>query len=271
MRIALSLFLILAVAAPGLAGGDATTQPARIGDVIPTFELPTLDGATFSLATARSVTEETALAEVVAAAAALSGGGELTGETALASLPDLGTDAAKAHALLVKIGQPYGLIPGADAHEDMETLADIAAWVAASANAPMVFMCWSPMCPTSRGYEERIQAIIAETGARFYPLASSSPKKERDEDCVTYVAEKSLPYRVLLDREQRACDIFGGQVTPHIFVIDAANRLAYAGSIDSDPRCQIESPDDRSNWLVDALEALGDDRPVDVLLTTPKG
>ena len=267
MRIALSFLLILALAVPGLAGGEATTQPTSIGAVVPSFELPTLDGGTFSLADARSLTEEKALAAVIAAA----GGGEITGDTTLASLPDIGADAAKVRSLLLQVAQPYGLIPSADAHDNVDTIADVAAWLAEGASAPMVFMCWSPMCPTSRGYEDRIQAIIAETGARFYPLASNSAEKERDEDVVKYVADRSLPYRVLLDREQKACDIFGGKVTPHIFVVDAQNRLAYAGSIDSDPRCQIEDSDDRTNWLADALEALADERPASVLLTTHKG
>jgi len=267
MRTALSFLLILALVAPGFAGDDATTQPLRIGDAVPAFELPTLDGGTFSLADARAVTEEKALADVIAAA----GGGELNAESTLASVATLGDDAAKIRALLVKVGQPHGLIPAADAAENVETIGDVATWVAESANAPMVFMCWSPMCPTSRGYEDRIQALVAEYGARFYPLASNSPEKERDEDCVQYVKDRELPYRVLLDREQKACDIFGGKVTPHVFVVDAEGRLAYAGSIDSDPRCQIESSDDRTNWLADALEALLDERPVDVLLTTPKG
>lgn len=264
MRIALPLLLVLALVIPGLAGDDLLTQPARIGDVVPAFDLPTLDGGSFSLATARSITEEKALADVIAAA----GGGAINGDTALTAVSE---DAAKVRALIVEVGRPYGLIPSAEAFEDLETVGDVASWVAESAEAPMVFMCWSPMCPTSRGYEERIQGIVAEWGARFYPLASNSPKKELDADCVQYVKDRNLPYRVLLDREQKACDIFGGKVTPHVFVIDAANRLAYAGSIDSDPRCKTESADDRSNWLSDALEAIADERPINVLLTTPKG
>lgn len=271
MRSALSLLLILTLAAPGLAGGDALTEPTRIGDVVPSFELKSLDGGSFSLADARSITEEQALADVLAAAKGLAGDGDVTGDTALASLSGLGGDGTKIRALLLQVGRPYGLIPGLDAHEDFDTLSEVGEWLAESANAPIVFMCWSPMCPTSRGYEERIQSIVAESGARFYPLASSSAKKENDFDCVKYLTDNDLPYRVLLDRDQTATDIFGGKVTPHIFVVDAENRLAYAGSIDSDPRCRTESSDDRKNWLADALDALADEQPVDVLLTTPKG
>jgi hypothetical protein len=155
--------------------------------------------------------------------------------------------------------------------EDLESLGDVVEWITDGAEAPVVFMCWSPMCSTSRRYEQRIQDLIAAHGARFYPLACYSAAKERDEDTRAYVAEHELPYRVLLDREQKATDVFGGKVTPHVFLLDVENRLVYAGSIDDDPNVKTTSEDERRNWLADAMAAVLDESPVYVERTRAKG
>lgn len=274
----LSALLLALLALPALAEDEAAAPrtPLVIGDVVPNFELVDLDGKPFRLADARAIDEAGALAQVLAAAKAVAGGAEVGADTALADLPGLegdgGTlDADKARAMLLAAGRPYGLMASPDAVEDIENLGDVVEWITDSAEAPLVFMCWSPMCPTSRRYEQRIQDLVAEYDARFYPLAAYSAKKERNEDTRAYVAEHQLPYRVLLDREQKATDIFGGKVTPHVFLLDLDNRLVYAGSIDDDPNLKTESADERRNWLADALEAVLDESPVYVQRTRAKG
>jgi len=271
MRSTLAALLVLALVLPGLAETEREhAKPITIGDSVPHFELKDLAGGTFSLEKARQITEQDALAAVLAAAKSRAGGAALAAETELASLSGLGDDAAR-KAFLQEVGRPYGLIVTEEICGDFDTIGDVVSWITDCAKAPIVFMCWSPMCSTSRGYEHRIQAIIAGRGARFYPLASASAKKERDEDVVGYLAEHKLPYHVLLDRSQVACDIFGGRVTPHIFVVDAQNCLRYAGSIDNDPAIETEEAEERQNWLDDALGALLDEMPVYVQLTDPKG
>ena len=278
MRLTLSLVLLLAIAAPGFAGDTPAEKPRplAIGEEVPSFELKDLDGNTFRLADARTVDEGKVLEVLIASAKKAAPDAEVTAETTLASLKPLqdesgALDVAKTRAMLQMAAKPYGLIVGEETHEDLDTIGDVASWLAESANAPIVFMCWSPMCPTSRGYEPRIMALIAETGARLYPLASNGASKERDEDCVSYVAKSKLPYRVLLDREQVACDRLGGLVTPHVFLVDAENRLAYAGSIDSDPRQKTNSAEERQNWLTDAIEAATNGSPIDIQRTRAKG
>lgn len=276
MRIPSILLLTLALAIPALAGDAVETKSVAIGDVVPAFELSDLDGATFSLAAAREISDEEALASALRAMKGLAddavAGADTMLDTVGAMKAEDGTvDPAKVKSWMREAGRPYGLIPSDDACAEVQSVEDVVSWITDSASAPIVFMCWSPMCPTSRRYEQRLQDAVAATGARFYALASNTPKRERDEDAVAYLEKNGLPYRVLLDREQMACDILGGKVTPHVFVLNGENQLAYAGSIDSDPRFQTKTADERQNWLHDALESLANERMPDVMLTRPKG
>lgn len=245
--------LLLTLPAFAMEEGPA---PLAIGASVPDFEVKDLDGETFSLAAAREITEEQATAAL---------------QRAMERLELDAFDPEKAKALMQEAGRPFGLIVDDETAADVESAEDITAWITDSADMPLVFMCWSPMCPTSRRYETRLQEAVAAAGARFYALASNTNKRERDEDAKGYLAKNQLPYRVLLDRDQKVCDIFGGKVTPHVFVVDGEGRLAYAGAIDSDPRFQTESADERQNWLAAALDALANEAPVDVQRTRAKG
>lgn len=275
MRSTLAALLVLALVAalvlPGLAGTEeASRRPIAIGDTVPTFQLKDLAGATFDLSKARTISEADALAAIQAAVKARAESAAVETTTQLASIPGLADEAAR-RAFLQDVGRGWGLIVDEAACEGVDTVGDVVTWITDAASDPIVFMCWSPMCATSRGYEQRLQGIIAEGGARFYPLCSASLTKERNEDIAPYLEEHKLPYHVLLDRSQVACDIFGGRVTPHIFVLDAQNRLRYSGSIDNDPSNEVQDVWARQNWLADALAALADDLPVYVMQTDAKG
>lgn len=49
-----------------------------------------------------------------------------------------------------------------------------------------------------------------------------------------WIADRSLPYTVLDDHSGAVGRAYNAKTTPHMFVIDAAGKLVYAGAIDDD-------------------------------------
>jgi peroxiredoxin len=81
-------------------------------------------------------------------------------------------------------------------------------------------------------------------------------------------AEWELPYPVLVDQDGAVGRAYGAKATPHMFVIDGAGEIVYAGAIDSDPRGG--TPEVR-NYVDAALADLLAGRPVAVPETQPYG
>ena len=262
--------LVTTLALPALAG-EPSRKPMALAEVAPALEAKDLDGATWRLADARLVTSGRAEEAVLSAARGL-------GETEPKATDELGTlatlrkgdglDPEKVAALARAVGRPLGLVAGEATTAGWKTLADVAAWAEAGAKAPLVLVCWSPGCPTSRMYEQRLVEIATGAGARLVLVASNAT--DSDEACRARVKEAKLPFRVLLDPDQAITDVLGGRKTPHAFVLDATGALRYAGGVDDDA-ASSRPPDRRASWLRDAVVALTEGRMPDVLMTSPKG
>ncbi len=260
------------VTAPALHAGEAPAQkPLALSEVVPALEAKDLDGGAWRLADARLVTPETALEGVLAAARKL-GATDPKATDEIGSSPAFkagdAKDPAKVAALARAAGGPLGLVADEATVTGWKTFADAAAWVAAGAKAPLVLVCWSPACPTSKMYESRLVEVATRTGARMILIASNATDSE--EASRARVAEVKLPFRVLVDADQRLTDMLGGRKTPHVFVLDATGALRYAGGIDDDAASTKEA-DKRVSWLRNAVVSLTEGRAPDVLLTTPKG
>jgi peroxiredoxin len=267
-RIAILVAALGAAALPAFAA-DPKKPEFQIGDAVPEAATKDTEGGTWSLADARSVTAEKALEAVRKVAAGYGAAGTAAADTALDSLSGLkasdGTpDAAKRMEMAKKAGRPFGLLPSEETVAGWKTLGDVAGWVAGGAQSPIVLVWWSPKCPTSTRYEERVYAIARETGARFFAVASN--QNDDDASIAAYVQGKGYPFRVLADREGALADRFGAKRTPHVFVLDEKNVLRYSGQIDDDA-----DGESRANWLRDAVRAIADGQPVNVLVTAPKG
>ncbi len=254
------------------APAPLTVRPLAIGEKAPDLEAKDLDGKPFALATARTVSAADALAAVNAAARTLGAKADLAADAALTTIPDLkgesGLVPSKVVALANAAGRTHGLVADEASVAAWTSVGDVAAWVERAATAPIVFVCWSPKCPTSKLYEERLLASIARHGARVYALGSNAT--DSADDLKGYVETKELPFRVFVDAEQKLTDVFGGKRTPHVFVLDGKNFLRYAGTIDSDA-AMTEAEEKRIAYLDLALAALGEGRLPEILMTTPVG
>jgi hypothetical protein len=90
----------------------------------------------------------------------------------------------------------------------------------------------------------RLLAINANDAARF-PADSPAAMKR-------FVEEQSWPIPYLHDASQEVARALDAQVTPHVFVLDANQRLRYRGAPDADH----EDPSQNASYLRDALDAV---------------
>lgn len=129
-------------------------------------------------------------------------------------------------------------------------------------------------CPYAQAYDDRYIALAREfipQGAAFVAISAN--------DVATYPADsfenmkqlaerKGYPFPYLFDGTQATARAFGAVCTPHVFVFDAARRLAYEGRIDDnwkDPAA-VTSRD-----LQNAIAAVLAGRPAPVATTNPMG
>lgn len=83
----------------------------------------------------------------------------------------------------------------------------------------------------------------------------------------SFLAERGITYRILDDPTGATGQAYGARTTPHMYVIDAAGKLAYVGAIDDDPRghgAQV-------NYVDQALTELAAGKPVSTPTTRPYG
>lgn len=99
-------------------------------------------------------------------------------------------------------------------------------------------------------------------------LAVNSTKHATREKNRGWIAQNKLPYPVLEDFEGTTGKAYGAKTTPHMFVIDAAGKIAYAGAIDDDARLGGKPT---VNYVEQALAELTAGKPVSTARTNPYG
>ena len=71
-----------------------------------------------------------------------------------------------------------------------------------------------------------------------------------------------IDYPILLDPDGHVGHMYGAERTPHMYVIDAAGVLVYAGAIDNTSGGDVEDTPKLTNHVVDAIAALKAKEPV---------
>jgi peroxiredoxin len=174
-----------------------------------------------------------------------------------------------AHPILA-LGSPAPdfALPGVDGK--IHHLSDYAA----SPVLAIVFAC--NHCPISQMYEQRIQQLADEYGARGVAVVAIQPNDPKAirideldssdtsdtlEEMKIRVEFKHLRYPYLYDGEtQSVTRAYGPQATPHIFIFDKERKLRYEGRIDNSYRLEQVKTNDARN----AIDALLASREVEV-------
>jgi peroxiredoxin len=144
-----------------------------------------------------------------------------------------------------------------------------------------VVLEWTnPGCPfVMKHYDsnnmQTLQKNAVADGVIWLSVASSAADKEgylNGADSDKYMTEKgSAPTARLLDPEGTIGHLYGAKTTPHMFVINADGIVVYAGAIDSNDNFKPETIKGATNYVVEALKALKEGKPVEVASTKPYG
>lgn len=120
-----------------------------------------------------------------------------------------------------------------------------------------------------------LQAKYTAQGVVWLSINSSAPGKQGN-----YAPEKanelsrqkkSSATAVLLDPDGKVGKAYGAKTTPHMFVIDAAGVLRYAGAIDSVASADPADVAKADNYVAQALDAVLAGKPVVTASTTAYG
>lgn len=76
------------------------------------------------------------------------------------------------------------------------------------------------------------------------------------------VDEFGIKHPVLRDPDGTVGHLYGAEKTPHMYLIDDAGTLLYAGGIDNAPFGEVDGGGDRIGYLDEALAAMRDGKPV---------
>jgi peroxiredoxin len=128
-------------------------------------------------------------------------------------------------------------------------------------------------CPYVVAWNPRLRAVAedyAPGGVRFLAINANDHTRhpaDSPERMAQFVRDQAWPIPYLYDATQEVAAALGAQVTPHVFVLDAAHRLAYRGAPDGDHT----DPAQDAGWLRAALDAVLAGAPVAEAETPPRG
>ncbi|MGH2941343.1 MAG: thioredoxin family protein [Solirubrobacteraceae bacterium] len=118
-------------------------------------------------------------------------------------------------------------------------------------------------CPYVIAWNPRLRAVAEEyapRGVRILAINANDATRypaDSPDAMARFVRDQAWPIPYLHDESQEVARALDAQVTPHVFVLDADQRLRYRGAPDADH----QDPSQDARYLRDALDAVlaGDD------------
>ena len=186
--------------------------------------------------------------------------------------PNLGPDYVPPNLADRAVGQPVPNFTLAAADGRSVSLADF--------KGKTVVLEWNnPGCPFVKkqygdGKMQQAQAAAARDGVVWLSVNSSAPGKQGHMDAKEareFLAEsKAVPAAYLLDPQGQVGRLYGARTTPHMYVVNGAGNLVYAGAIDdSGGSDQTDRP--VRNHVLAALSEVKAGKPVSVPASRPFG
>ena len=110
------------------------------------------------------------------------------------------------------------------------------------------------------GNMQKTQAHAHDQSAVWISVISSAPGKQGHVDAAKALdlttSREAAPDHIVLDPTGDIGRLYGAKATPHMYVIDAQNVVAYAGAIDSIPSGKASDIPKAENYVVSALDSL---------------
>jgi peroxiredoxin len=161
---------------------------------------------------------------------------------------------------------------GTDANGRTHRLSDYA--------GKIVVLEWTNhQCPYVRKhYAGNMQALQKEARAQgvvWLSVVSSAPGKEghvtADQARELTSSRNADPAAVILDPTGTIGRAYSAKTSPHMYIIDAQQRLVYQGAIDDKPTADAGSLTGARNYVREALTSVRAGKPVAEAETTPYG
>jgi peroxiredoxin len=127
---------------------------------------------------------------------------------------------------------------------------------AAEAPAATVLVVTCNHCPYVIAWNPRLRAVAedyAPRGVRFLAISSNNAERypaDSPERMAQFVRDQDWPIPYAYDATQEVARALGAERTPHVFVLDSEQRLAYRGAPDADHG----DPSQNAAWLRAALD-----------------
>lgn len=105
-------------------------------------------------------------------------------------------------------------------------------------SAPVVVIAFTcNHCPVAQAYEERFKRFVSDYGDKgvvFVAISASLEDVDSPEAMRARAKSEGFNFPYLFDGSQKTARAYGAAVTPHVFVLDQARKIAYMGAFDDD-------------------------------------
>lgn len=185
-------------------------------------------------------------------------------------------------ALLFLSGQLHAAVKINEAAPDF-TLTDSRNQTVSLSNykgKPVVLEWTNHECPFVRkhydsGNMQQLQRDYTGKGVVWLSIISSAPGKQGhvtgDEAEELTRSRNAAPTAVLLDPTGKVGQAYGAKTTPHMYIVDGAGVLRYAGGIDNIKSTDQADIKTAKNYVAQALDELLAGKPVSESATAPYG
>ena len=134
----------------------------------------------------------------------------------------------------------------------------------------VVLEWFNPECPfvnyahNEGGPLAKMAAEEKPNGVVWLAINSGAPGMQGHDPEVnkTKAKEFAIAHAILRDPDGVVGRLYGAQKTPHMYVIDEAGVLQYAGGIDNAPMGEVDGDDPETNYVAAALADLRAGKPV---------
>ncbi len=132
----------------------------------------------------------------------------------------------------------------------------------------VVFTC--DHCPVAQAYEQRLGEFAKEykdKGAELVAINVSLGEADNLAKMKQIAKEKGFDFTYVMDPSQDIGRAYGATVTPHVFVVDGKQKVAYMGAFDDN----IDAGKVQKHYVRDAVDALLEGKTPKVAVTQQFG
>lgn len=138
-------------------------------------------------------------------------------------------------------------------------------------NQPLAVVFFGVECPLVKLYSSTLNRLQEKFEGRLTIVGINSNRHDSITEIAEFAKLTKTEYPLLKDPANRVADAFGAQRTPEVYLFDANRKLVYRGAIDDQCSYGKQKPHADNRYLLDAIEALEDQRQPEVQFVEAEG